>query len=170
MRGGPRTSIGIEVHGGRAIVLIPCRLAHPRCAGHDVHDGGGRPEGGRGPRGPVRARGTPALPDGQGKHAALQGRPCGIVGGFLVPGVRTGSAVRRGSTSASPWTGKASSAHGARTGPRARGRRRPFRGCGRWPPSRGPAPSPPSPEGWRSELASSSSRTPPGLRNEGLLA
>ncbi len=81
-------SIGIEVHGGRAIVLIPAgsRIPVARAMTFTTVSDGQRAVEVRVVR--CDTSGFGVLP--QRAPAASQGRPSGIVGRFLVPGVRDG--------------------------------------------------------------------------------
>jgi hypothetical protein len=87
-------SIGIEVHGGRAIVLIPAgsRIPVARAMTFTTVVDGQRAVEVRVVRcGTAVSRSLP--PAAAKESAAVHGRPLGIVGRFLVPGVRNG---RRG--------------------------------------------------------------------------
>lgn len=84
-------SIGIEVHGGRAIVLIPAgsRIPVARAMTFTTVTDGQRAVEVRVVR--CETAGSRLLPPaGRLPSAAAQGRPSGIVGRFLVPGVRNG--------------------------------------------------------------------------------
>ncbi len=84
-------SIGIEVHGGRAVVLIPAgsRIPVARAMTFTTVADGQRAVEVRVVRcGTTRSRVLPAA--GGLTPAAAPGRPSGIVGRFLVPGVRNG--------------------------------------------------------------------------------
>ena len=84
-------SIGIEVHGGRAIVLIPAgsRIPVARAMTFTTVTDGQRAVEVRVVR--CETAGSRLLrPAGRLPSAAAQGRPSGIVGRFLVPGVRNG--------------------------------------------------------------------------------
>ncbi|MGO9310203.1 MAG: hypothetical protein ACLQDL_14435 [Spirochaetia bacterium] len=96
----PRTShgIGIEVHGGRAVVLIPAGSRTPvaRAMTFTTVADGQRAVEVRVVRCAVspesRAAGSPPLAaDSVGEvGTAFSGRPAGVVGRFLVPGLRNG--------------------------------------------------------------------------------
>jgi molecular chaperone DnaK (HSP70) len=83
-------SIGIEVHGGRAIVLIPAgsRIPVARAMTFTTVTDGQRAVEVRVVR--CDTAGSRILPPAGLTSAAAQGRPTGIVGRFLVPGVRDG--------------------------------------------------------------------------------
>jgi molecular chaperone DnaK (HSP70) len=79
-------SIGIEVHGGRAIVLIPAGSRTPVARAMTfttVADG----------QRAVEVRVVRCSTGGAARHPEDSARPSGVVGRFLVPGLRTG---RRG--------------------------------------------------------------------------